>query len=118
MSSRSSHEVRVLQKNEIVILPDSLARSAGFVGLESWLTFVHKVYDFPVYRIVSRMDDTIDGWLALVRVQHPIFGNYLTTSPAQKEKPTPEARSPKNLETRIGKEWKCPAADSDGLSPT
>ena len=81
MSSRSSHEVRVLQENEIVILPDSLARSAGFVGLESWLTFVHKVYNFPVYRLVSQTDNKIDGWLALVRVQHPIFGTYLTTSP-------------------------------------
>lgn len=81
MSSRSSHEVRVLPENEIVILPDSLARSAGFVGLESWLTFVHKVYDFPVYRLVSQTDKKIDGWLALVHVKHVVFGNYLTTSP-------------------------------------
>lgn len=81
MSSRSSHEVRVLQENEVIVLPDSLARSAGFVGLESWLTFVHKVYDFPVYRIVSQTDNKIAGWLALVHVKHAVFGNYLATSP-------------------------------------
>ena len=81
MSSRSSHEVRLLRENESVVLPDSLAGSAGFVGLDSWTSFVHRIYDFPVYRIVSQSDKEIDGWLALVHIRHPIFGNYLTTSP-------------------------------------
>ncbi|MCI0550653.1 MAG: GNAT family N-acetyltransferase [Anaerolineae bacterium] len=43
--------------------------------------FVHKIYDFLVYRIVSQTNSKVDGWLALVRVRHPIFGDYLTTSP-------------------------------------
>lgn len=77
----SSSSVRLLQENEIIALPDSLARSAGFVGLDSWMTFVHKVYHFPVYRIVSQTNNEIDGWLTLVHVRHPIFGHYLTTSP-------------------------------------
>ena len=39
-----------LQENESIILPESLARSAGFVGLDAWMTFIHNVYGFPVYQ--------------------------------------------------------------------
>jgi len=76
-----SSSIRILQENESVVLPETLARSAGFVGLDSWLNFVHQIYKFPVYRIISGKDTEIDGWLALVHVKHPIFGDYLTTSP-------------------------------------
>ena len=81
MNSQGSPQVRVLQEGESVVLPESLACSAGFVGLMSWLTFVHQVYHFPLYRIVSQNNNEIEGWLALVRVKHPIFGDYLITSP-------------------------------------
>ena len=73
--------VRILHENESVTLPETLMRSAGFVGLDPWMNFVRRVYDFPVYRFASETHQQIDGWLALVRVQHPIFGDYLTTSP-------------------------------------
>lgn len=82
MRSIASPEVGILQENESIVLPESLARSAGFVGLDPWLNFVHQVYKFPVYRIVTQANSNIiDGWLALVRVKHPVFGDYLTTSP-------------------------------------
>jgi len=81
MSSEAASRVNILQENESIALPEALARSAGFVGLDGWLLFIHNVSGFPVYRIVSKVNNDIDGWLALVRVQHPIFGNYLTTSP-------------------------------------
>lgn len=81
MTSDVATGVSILQENESVALPESLTRSAGFVGSDSWLTFVHKVYDFPVYRSVSQTNNKIDGWLALVRIRHSIFGDYLTTSP-------------------------------------
>jgi FemAB-related protein (PEP-CTERM system-associated) len=74
-------QVRVLREEERVVLPESLACATGFVGLEPWLNFVHATYKFPVYRIVSQAAHEIDGWLALVRVKHFIFGDYLTTSP-------------------------------------
>ena len=73
--------IRILQENESIELPDALARSTGFVGLNPWLSFVHQIYKFPVYRIISQEGNKIDGWLALVCVRHPIFGTYLTTSP-------------------------------------
>jgi len=81
MRSDTSPQVRMLQEQESIILPESLSCSAGFVGLDSWLAFVQRVYRFPVYRILSQINNEIDGWLALVRVKHPIFGDYLTTSP-------------------------------------
>ena len=77
----SSSFIRILEENESVELPETLARSACFVGLDSWMLFVHKVYDFPIYRVLSQKNNEIEGWLALVHVSHPLFGNYLTTSP-------------------------------------
>jgi FemAB-related protein (PEP-CTERM system-associated) len=77
----SSSSIRILQENESVVLPETLAQSAGFVGLDPWLNFVHQIYKFPIYRIISHTNNEIDGWLALVHVRHSIFGNYLTTSP-------------------------------------
>lgn len=81
MTSNPTSQVHLLGEHGSIQLPDSLACSAGFVGLDSWLTFVHKTYDFPVHRIVSEVHNQIDGYLALVRVKHFIFGDYLTTAP-------------------------------------
>ena len=81
MSLHPSPQARILQEDESITLSESLAREAGFVGLDSWMTFVHNLYGFPVYRIASQINNEIVGWLALVRVQHPVFGHYLTTSP-------------------------------------
>ena len=81
MSLHPSPRARLLEEDESIILPESLARSAGLVGLDAWLRFIHTLYGYPVYRIVSHLNDEIVGWLALVRVQHPVFGHYLTTSP-------------------------------------
>ncbi len=74
-------EVSILPPGESLVLPDSLVSSAGFIGLDSWMKFVEKVYDFPVYRLVAQKDGEVSGLLALIRVKHPIFGNYLATAP-------------------------------------
>ncbi len=81
MSLRLSPQVRILQEDDPILLSESLACSVGFVGLDPWLRFVQYVYDFPVYRIVSEVNRDVDGVLALVRVKHPVFGDYLTSSP-------------------------------------
>jgi FemAB-related protein (PEP-CTERM system-associated) len=81
MSLPPSPHARIVREDESIRLPDSLARSAGFVGLESWMTFVHHLYGFPVHRIASEVDEEVVGWLALVHVRHPVFGHYLTSSP-------------------------------------
>jgi len=74
-------EVSILSSNESLTLPDSLASSVGFIGLDSWMKFVEKIYNFPIYRLVAKTDDNISGLLALTHVKHPIFGNYLATAP-------------------------------------
>jgi FemAB-related protein (PEP-CTERM system-associated) len=81
MTLDGSPRVRLLQDGEGITLPASIARASGFSGLDPWLSFVHKTYDFPVYRFVSEKRNEIDGWLALVRVKHFVFGDYLTTAP-------------------------------------
>jgi FemAB-related protein (PEP-CTERM system-associated) len=81
MTPDLTSQVRILHEDETIVLPESLACAVGFVGLNPWLDFVHKTYAFPAYRVVSQKRDEIDGWLALVRVKHFIFGDYLTTSP-------------------------------------
>jgi FemAB-related protein (PEP-CTERM system-associated) len=81
MTAPGSPQIRLLQQDEIITLPAALVQASGFPGLEPWLSFVHKTYDFPVYRIVSERSNEIDGWLALVRVKHFVFGDYLTTAP-------------------------------------
>jgi FemAB-related protein (PEP-CTERM system-associated) len=81
MPADLTSQVRILREDESIVLPETVACAAGFVGLDPWLAFVHKTYNFPVYRIVSQARDAIDGWLPLVRVKHLIFGDYLTTSP-------------------------------------
>jgi FemAB-related protein (PEP-CTERM system-associated) len=81
MISDSSPRVRILRDEEAIRLPESLAHTAGFMGLDPWLNFVHRTYRFPVYRIISESYKQIDGWLALVRVKHFIFGDFLTTAP-------------------------------------
>lgn len=73
--------VRILSQGESVTLPDTLARAVNFTGLDAWVNFIHRFYGFPLYRLVSQNNDEITGWLALVRVKHPVFGDYLVTSP-------------------------------------
>ena len=63
MSMERAPQIRILREDESIHLPESLACAAGFVGLDPWLDFVHKIYDFPVYRIVSEVKNTMDGWL-------------------------------------------------------
>ena len=74
-------KVCLLSSDEPAIWPNALARSGGFIGLDSWMKFVEKVYGFPIYRFIAQTDDTTSGLLALVHVKHPIFGDYLTTAP-------------------------------------
>jgi FemAB-related protein (PEP-CTERM system-associated) len=82
MTLNTSPQAHFLQEGESIPLPESLAQSAGFTGLDRWIMSIHKLYGFPVYRIASHLhNNEVVGWLALVRVQHPVFGDYLTTSP-------------------------------------
>lgn len=81
MSAKASARARLLKADEAIVLPQALACMAGFSGLDDWLGFVHRTYGFPVYRMVYETGQAVEGWLALARVKHPVFGDYLATSP-------------------------------------
>lgn len=62
-------------------LPQSLRAMTGFAGLGAWVLFVRRIYGYPVHRVVARDHGKISGELVLVRIRHPLFGDYLTTAP-------------------------------------
>jgi FemAB-related protein (PEP-CTERM system-associated) len=73
--------VRRLSPDEAAIWPEGLASAAGFVGADSWMKFVERIYRYRAYRLAARVGDETTGLLALTHVKHPIFGDYLTTAP-------------------------------------
>lgn len=72
---------RILGEDERIAWPEALASTAGFVGSDSWMEFVQKIYGFRAYRMAAQTGDSISGMLALCLVRHRIFGDYLTTAP-------------------------------------
>jgi len=74
-------QVHILPPEKSASWTEALALSGGFVGLDSWVGFVEKVYGYRAYRLMARTGDEISGLLALTHVKHPIFGNYLVTAP-------------------------------------
>ncbi len=73
--------LRRLAPDEPANWPETLTGPATFTALDSWSNFARSVYKFPIYRFETEVEGEVTGLLALAHVQHPIFGNYLTTSP-------------------------------------
>jgi FemAB-related protein (PEP-CTERM system-associated) len=73
--------LRRLAADEPANWPEALTGPATFTALDSWSNFIRSVYKFPVYRFETEIESDVTGLLALTHIQHPIFGNYLTTSP-------------------------------------
>lgn len=74
-------ETRILTPNETLSLPEDLSLAAAFPVLDSWTLLMGKIYNFPVYRIIAVADNKIEGALALIRIKHFVFGDYLATAP-------------------------------------
>lgn len=73
--------LRRLAPDEPANWPQALTGPATFTALDSWSNFVRSVYKFPIYRFETEIESEVTGLLALTHIRHPIFGNYLTTSP-------------------------------------
>lgn len=73
--------LRRLAPDEPANWPASLTGPAAFTALDSWSNFVRSVYKVPIYRFETEIEGQATGLLALAHIQHPIFGNYLATSP-------------------------------------
>lgn len=73
--------LRRLSPEEPANWPQSLTGPATFTALDSWSNFARSVYKFPIYRFETEIESEVTGLLTLARIQHPIFGHYLATSP-------------------------------------
>lgn len=59
----------------------SLDSKLSFSGLDSWTKLVQALYDYKIHRFAVFDDTQPLGALALVEVNHPVFGHYLVTAP-------------------------------------
>jgi len=74
-------EVKKLSFNSPLRVPESLSFAATFTALDSWTGLVKEIYGYETYRFEAVKNNEVTGILALTHVRHPIFGNYLATSP-------------------------------------
>src|SRR5690606_21277794 len=58
-----------------------LAHQLSYVGLDSWMNFVHEMYHHKIHRFVATENHKIVGALSLAEIKHPVFGHYLSTAP-------------------------------------
>ncbi|MDP1547624.1 MAG: GNAT family N-acetyltransferase [Anaerolineales bacterium] len=59
----------------------SLANKLSYIGIDSWMNFIHDIYGHPIHRFVVTDGDKPLGALSLAEVRHPVFGHYLATAP-------------------------------------
>jgi FemAB-related protein (PEP-CTERM system-associated) len=74
-------EIRKLPLETPLRVPGPLSFAAAFTALDSWTQLVKEIYGCETHRFEAIQDDEVTGILALTHVRHPIFGNYLATSP-------------------------------------
>lgn len=73
--------VRKLEADQPAAWNEALASSAAFTALDPWSRLVRQTYGYEIHRFEAVQDDEATGILVLAHVRHPIFGNYLATSP-------------------------------------
>lgn len=74
-------QIKKLSPESPLRVPESLSFPATFTALDSWSRLVKEIYGYETYRFEAAQDNEATGILALTYVRHPIFGNYLATSP-------------------------------------
>ena len=74
-------QVRKLEQGQPTAWEEALASSATFTALDPWSELVHQTYGYDIHRFEAVQNDEVMGCLVLAHVRHPIFGNYLATSP-------------------------------------
>ncbi|HND50156.1 MAG TPA: hypothetical protein PLL95_16435, partial [Anaerolineales bacterium] len=53
----------------------ALEPQLSYIGLDSWMNFIHDVYGHPVHRFVALDGDRPLGALSLLEVKSPVFGH-------------------------------------------
>ena len=73
--------VRKLERDQPAVWGEVLASSAAFTALDPWSELVHKTYGYEIHRFEAVRNGDVVGALITAHVRHPIFGEYLATSP-------------------------------------
>ena len=73
--------VRKLELDQPAVWDETLESSATFTALDPWTNLVRQTYGYEIHRFEAIQNDNVVGCLVLAHVRHPIFGNYLATSP-------------------------------------
>ena len=73
--------VRKLEEGQPAGWDDTLSSSATFTALDPWSKLVIQTYGYKIHRFEAVQSDEVSGILVLAHIRHPIFGNYLATSP-------------------------------------
>ena len=77
----SEIQIRKLEPGQTSAWPEALVASATFTALDAWSNLVHAIYDYDIHRLEAVDEYGVQGFLTLTHVRHPIFGDYLATSP-------------------------------------
>jgi FemAB-related protein (PEP-CTERM system-associated) len=72
--------IRLLSADAPADLPPELERTLNFPGLDSWGSFITKQYRYERIRLRAG-GQRATGFLSLMHITHPLFGNYLLTAP-------------------------------------
>jgi FemAB-related protein (PEP-CTERM system-associated) len=73
--------VRRLEQEQATAWPEALVSAATFIALDAWPDLVRSMYGYDIYRFEAIQGEEVVGILVLTHVRHPLFGNYLATSP-------------------------------------
>jgi FemAB-related protein (PEP-CTERM system-associated) len=73
--------VRQLEREQAAAWPEALVTAGTFASLDAWSNLVRSIYRYDIYRLEATLENEVVGILALTHVHHPLFGNYLATSP-------------------------------------
>lgn len=73
--------VRKLEGDQPAAWDEALASSVTFTALDPWSRLVRHTYGYEIHRFEAARHDEVEGILVLTHVHHPIFGDYLATSP-------------------------------------
>jgi len=74
-------QIKRLAPDQALHIPDMLWPAATFTALDSWSHLVEKTYDYRIHRFEAVDGNETMGILVLAHIRHPVFGNYLATSP-------------------------------------
>lgn len=69
-----------IQKVDSINAPH-LENQLSYVGLDSWMNFVHEMYQHRIHRLTATENNQTLGALSLIEIKHPVFGHYLATAP-------------------------------------